>query len=601
MDHKDQFSKWMSAVEEGLRNEELGNMPLNLPSMGQAGCNCGKWDCSTCFPDDGQGHEEPSGILVVGSEIPNCPSCGHALELDHGCDLDMHSPAADEVDMVLADQFSDEGSESWTDDERGEMSPLTYGDDNLTRKITYEDNWIKTDPSKRGEHAGQTVADLKKDVSKIKNGPHPLSAKKRSDLASDEFAIRAKQHNLGEAHELEDGNDSKHPLLAQFSPIQLTEFKLIVQGRGQLENHPTLAEKIARYYQESGEMPEQIGNIYEWVRDKLDEDFGGALEENIMKLNEFDMNDEFGSSEQDMEPEHNGMGAAPHTQMMVDPDEDVSELIGKIQYIQDMGLSASPHHYDPEILMKMSPEMVKRTYQKVKGGVEEHANPVAQELAQDHQEIEADNMYEGNEFGDDHESDDCKESPEIRELAQKLANGEISFEEFQAKAEELGDPADDLELDGLAFAVGEDKEVDECDMDSLSPIEKKIAIAKAALDRKNQGLEEEGDDTNGEPNDHGLGRLGNKIVDAKMKHFGKENSVFNPPSEVMDGADPEIMEWVKRFAARDSIMQENIAQHNPKKIESTTERQNLHTPQKTMESADAETLEWYARLKKVAR
>lgn len=54
-----------------------------------------------------------------------------------------------------------------------------------------------------------------------------------------------------------------------------------------------------------------------------------------------------------------------------DAGEDVSELIGQIEYIQDMGMSNSGKNYSAELLMNMDPRMVQRIHAKVSGEVSE--------------------------------------------------------------------------------------------------------------------------------------------------------------------------------------------------------------------------------------
>lgn len=50
---------------------------------------------------------------------------------------------------------------------------------------------------------------------------------------------------------------------------------------------------------------------------------------------------------------------------------DVSEMIGMIGYLQDMGMSMSNNNYDVDMLMNKDPEFVKRVYQKVSGEMAE--------------------------------------------------------------------------------------------------------------------------------------------------------------------------------------------------------------------------------------
>ncbi len=53
--------------------------------------------------------------------------------------------------------------------------------------------------------------------------------------------------------------------------------------------------------------------------------------------------------------------------MGLDGPEDMSELISKIDYLQDLGLSNTDKHYSPAVLQRMSPEAIRRVYQKVSG------------------------------------------------------------------------------------------------------------------------------------------------------------------------------------------------------------------------------------------
>lgn len=50
-----------------------------------------------------------------------------------------------------------------------------------------------------------------------------------------------------------------------------------------------------------------------------------------------------------------------------DASEDVSELLGKIEYIQNMGMSMTDRHFDIDQLIRMRPDAIKRIYAKVIG------------------------------------------------------------------------------------------------------------------------------------------------------------------------------------------------------------------------------------------
>ena len=100
MDQRDEFSKWMSAVEEALSNEGK-ELAEDVPAVNE--CGCGSWDCATCFPAqdempgmngalDGMGGHNPDSAIVIGGvdvaepgEEDICPTCGHDhAEHEHG-------------------------------------------------------------------------------------------------------------------------------------------------------------------------------------------------------------------------------------------------------------------------------------------------------------------------------------------------------------------------------------------------------------------------------------------------------------------------------------------------------------------------------------
>lgn len=104
MDQRDEFSKWMSTVEEALSGEMS---PLSMGSAPVMGCDCGDWDCPTCFP-------EPNGLEMRGNEISPvtdlgsdehiCPQCGysddghnHDNEEEFAIDI---NPSYDELDEI---------------------------------------------------------------------------------------------------------------------------------------------------------------------------------------------------------------------------------------------------------------------------------------------------------------------------------------------------------------------------------------------------------------------------------------------------------------------------------------------------------------------
>ena len=81
---------------------------------------------------------------------------------------------------------------------------------------------------------------------------------------------------------------------------------------------------------------------------------------------------DMGDGEMDMDMDM----AAPEPEMAAPAgteSDDVSELINKIQYLQDMGVSMSDVRYDVEKLWNANPEMIQRIYAKVAGDMQEDA------------------------------------------------------------------------------------------------------------------------------------------------------------------------------------------------------------------------------------
>lgn len=177
MDHRDEFTRWMEAVEEALTSEGK-EIAEDVPPVANE-CGCGSWDCTICFPSqdempgmhgamDGLGGLDTSCQVVDSPEI--CAACGHALDDGHqhepnvvsgGIELGleevdsdmgdiddlMQSPMEETPQQVEQMPRSKDGRGVKLGDivqkteyrKVGQESPLTYGDDNLG-EASYEDD-----------------------------------------------------------------------------------------------------------------------------------------------------------------------------------------------------------------------------------------------------------------------------------------------------------------------------------------------------------------------------------------------------------------------------------------------------------------------------
>lgn len=113
MDQRDEFSKWIGAVEEALNTESVQEIAEVVPSHV---CGCGSWDCPECFPENNPQMAEPE-MDMMGGAPEACPTCGHEMgHEEHGCgqpgELEIELPlmgAVDEDDDAIADFYAKGG------------------------------------------------------------------------------------------------------------------------------------------------------------------------------------------------------------------------------------------------------------------------------------------------------------------------------------------------------------------------------------------------------------------------------------------------------------------------------------------------------------
>lgn len=187
MDHRDEFSKWVSAVEEALSSE---NKELAEDMTVGNECGCGSWNCPVCFPAEDNTssmngsicNDTPNSVIVIGgvdmAEPDTCPTCGHDSREDHDqmqCDLDtsINDIQSDETSNLEEVGMFDEEEEDFMQVEKprsgmgvklgdivtktefrktgGQNSPLTYGEDNLDEE---EFNGIDANDNELDNNAG---------------------------------------------------------------------------------------------------------------------------------------------------------------------------------------------------------------------------------------------------------------------------------------------------------------------------------------------------------------------------------------------------------------------------------------------------------------
>jgi len=135
MDQRDEFSKWMSAVEEALSSEGK-ELAEDIPSQTNE-CGCGSWDCPVCFPAqdempgmhgalDGIGGVHPADAVVFGGIDMNpaeptppampqtmCPACagdhqGHDHAMDSELEAGINDIESDEMGLEEVGMFDED-------------------------------------------------------------------------------------------------------------------------------------------------------------------------------------------------------------------------------------------------------------------------------------------------------------------------------------------------------------------------------------------------------------------------------------------------------------------------------------------------------------
>jgi ribosomal protein L32 len=134
------FNKWIKAVEEALETHEDAIFdPSNHEEIApeahadEQECDCGHWNCEVCFPPE-QEHgvcpqcgqlSAPDHDCASGNE-EICPECGDLARSGHVCE-----PASQDFEYELDEEPFSDSNKSWTKDENGQQSPLTFADLNL--------------------------------------------------------------------------------------------------------------------------------------------------------------------------------------------------------------------------------------------------------------------------------------------------------------------------------------------------------------------------------------------------------------------------------------------------------------------------------------
>ena len=331
MDQRDEFSKWMSAVEEALSDEGKA-LEEDIPAMNE--CGCGNWDCPTCFPDqdempgmngaiDGMGGINPSANIVVGGtdmaepsqQMGNaCPTCGHEEHNGMDCDLEvgMNDINSDEYSGFEEEGMFDEGDPVMDfTASGGQVQQLPYKGGKQERRMAG-----KTMGSKHIGTLGGTGS-----PGKVSGMGANLSSKDRDVLPVVGSGKRSMDEEDMDFDQVEKSKSGKGVKLGDI--VSKTEFR------------KSGGDKSPMTYGE----------------DNLDEeDFNQA---------------DYGE----------GWDINNQSRDNYAEDDNRAEMMSSIEYMQDMGLSNSQEHYTEEEMLRMSPDQLRQVHQQVTGEMSEEIGP----------------------------------------------------------------------------------------------------------------------------------------------------------------------------------------------------------------------------------
>jgi len=352
MDTRDEFSKWMSAVEEALSSEGK-ELAEDIPSQTNE-CGCGSWDCPVCFPAqdempgmngalDGIGGVHPANAVVFGGidmnpaeptppnmPQPPCSACsGDHQDHDHAMDtelqMDMNDIAADEMELEEVGMF-DEDPESDFLAKGGKVTQLPYLGGRKERQSAGKTMGSKHIGTLGGKGTvgqvsgmGANLSTKNKPVLPVVGSGHAPHLSRK--VGEEESGMFDEEENTF----VEKPKSGKGVKLGDI--VTKTEFK---KSGGQ--NSPMT------YGDENlGEGPD-------------DADFDGPEElEMGSPLSRQDYSDEMSQ---------------------IDPDEAL-DMIATIKYMDSMGLSKAAKSYTEDQMAQMNPNQLKKYHSEVMGDVAE--------------------------------------------------------------------------------------------------------------------------------------------------------------------------------------------------------------------------------------
>ena len=491
MDHRDEFSKWMETVEEALTGESKTELEEDMPPLAE--CGCGSWDCTVCFPDQ---NEMPgmNGALagIGGAEHPMdagaCPTCGH---VDAGCGHEREPESFNLEPMGL----EMDGLEEYPMEDEDSPEVMAFkAKGGQVQQLPYMNRPRNPGSSFGSKHIGSA------------SGRETTKGALRGANAS--VGTRDKPSGKPVVGE-EDSVDLEHGVTgAPERPRSGKGVKL-----GDIIKHPT---EFRRVGQESpltyGE--ENLGEGDWYNPDKSDVEMDPDWTE-----------DDVGFGDHEAEQRRQAEFATQSDRDI----EGAEEMMHKIMYMQDRGLSKSGKVYTQMDFQNMGPSELKKAHDAVMGTVSE-----------DDMEMPAGGAGPTTGSMDAGPSQGGGASGGVKYAPGTAPTMPESINHQGKKTMENVDT-------DISTWLGRFKAYDELRASKAPVMEKKKEVKEE--EDKNPWEKLASDKKEEEPKTHKTAKGGTVTKTEKgLTHKGTYGGEKEDKKDVKEAADPEILEWMGRFA-----------------------------------------------------
>lgn len=345
--HMEDLERWMKIIEDGPDAEEVlaDQEEEGTEELEEAGCKCGSYDCESCFPSDD----------VAESVIDENEIFDQVIDLaedeidepeDYEYDNEYTAGTDTESDDVELDEQSDR-SNIWKDE-----NGIIHGEDFEVFTSNQDGGEVSAYGSFSYDPATEQFIDV--DASRGYFGDKDLIDQFIDDIQEFMSGVSESEEDEWTSADADYFDDELPCDEPEWNP-DVEEIRALagLDGIGMGEQYNNADGEDSPFTDSS--MDKDLEEAEPEVADEYDDEDDFEADDTIVDLGD----------EPDLEPD---LAPEPEGEVgFADADQDVGDLIAKIQYMQDMGISMSDRYYDADKLWAMKPEFIQRIHSKVVG------------------------------------------------------------------------------------------------------------------------------------------------------------------------------------------------------------------------------------------